>query len=62
MTEQIEGFSNDDPDEKYKIDMLLGEGSYGAVYRVFDDSSDLIAMKVLKIEEDYCKSIFFVIF
>mmetsp|Transcript_2183 Transcript_2183/g.7648 ORF Transcript_2183/g.7648 Transcript_2183/m.7648 type:complete len:398 (+) Transcript_2183:282-1475(+) len=42
-----------DPNELYELVELLGEGSYGAVYKAVDKSSgDEVAIKILPAEED----------
>lgn len=41
--------SGDSIDEKYRIDKILGEGTFGVVYRVADYSGQVYALKLLKL-------------
>jgi cyclin-dependent kinase len=36
--------------EKYKIEELIGEGSYGSVYRVRNDQGQVFAYKRIKVD------------
>ena len=60
VPERCEFHIGDIFDGKYKVERKLGEGTFGIVYKVSDNSDNVFAAKLLKlwtVETSVCKNL-----